>query len=87
MKNHNKIILGLDHGNGNIKTAHRVFKNGVKCLDEEPIVSKNYVKYKGKYYVIGEDRLVYQGNKTNSQDFFIGIRLCPSGMPINFVPR
>jgi len=37
MKNHNKIILGLDHGNGNIKTAHRVFKNGVKCLDEEPI--------------------------------------------------
>lgn len=72
MQNQNKkIILGLDHGNGNIKTAHRVFKNGVEYLDGEPVVSQNFVQYKGKYYVIGEDRLIYQGNKTDSQDFFI----------------
>lgn len=70
-KQHSKIIIGLDHGYGNIKTAHRVFKTGVECFEEEPIVSMNYVKYKDKYYVIGENHLIYQGNKTDSQDFFI----------------
>lgn len=69
--NNTKIIIGLDHGYGNIKTAHRVFTTGVECFEEEPIVSINYVKYKEKYYVIGESHLVYQGNKTDSQDFFI----------------
>lgn len=66
-----KIIIGLDHGYGNMKTAHRVFRTGVECFGEEPIVSMNYIKYKDKYYVIGENHLIYQSNKTDSQDFFI----------------
>lgn len=66
-----KIIIGLDHGYGNMKTAHRVFRTGVECFEEEPIVSMNYIKYKDKYYVIGENHLIYQGNKTDSQDFLI----------------
>ena len=41
-----KIYIGLDHGYGNIKTAHRVFQTGIECYDEEPIVSTNYVKYR-----------------------------------------
>lgn len=69
--NNTKIIIGLDHGYGNIKTAHRVFRTGVECFEEEPVVSTNYIKYKDKYYVIGENHLIYQGNKTDSQDFFI----------------
>ena len=69
--NNTRIIIGLDHGYGNIKTAHRVFTTGVERFEEEPIVSMNYVRYKDKYYVIGENHLVYQGNKTDSQDFFI----------------
>jgi len=40
-------------------------------MEEEPIVSKNFVKYKDKFYVIGESHLVYQGNKTDSEDFYI----------------
>lgn len=66
-----KIYIGLDHGYGNIKTAHRVFTTGVEAYDEEPIVSTNVVKYRDKYYVIGESHLVYQGNKTDSEDFYI----------------
>lgn len=69
--NSTKVIIGLDHGYGNIKTAHRVFRTGVECFEEEPIVSMNYIKYKDKYYVIGENHLIYQCNKTDSQDFFI----------------
>ena len=41
-----KIYIGLDHGYGNIKTAHRVFTTGVEAYDEEPIVSTNFVKYR-----------------------------------------
>lgn len=40
-------------------------------MEEEPIVSKNFVRYKDKFYVIGESHLVYQGNKTDSEDFYI----------------
>lgn len=53
-----KIYIGLDHGYGNIKTAHRVFQTGIECYDEEPIVSTNYVKYRDKYYVIGESHVL-----------------------------
>ena len=66
-----KIIIGVDHGYGNMKTAHRVFKTGVECFEEEPIVSMNYIKYKDRYYVIGENHLIYQGNKTDSDEFHI----------------
>ena len=66
-----RIIVGVDHGYGNMKTAHRVFRTGVECMEEEPIVSKNFVRYKDKFYVIGETHLVYQGNKTDSEDFYI----------------
>ena len=66
-----RIIIGVDHGYGNMKTAHKVFRTGVECMDEEPIVSKNFMKYKDKFYVIGESHLVYQGNKTDSEDFYI----------------
>ena len=69
--NNTKIIIGVDHGYGNMKTAHRVFRTGVECMEDEPIVSKNFVKYKDKFYVIGESHLVYQGNKTESEDFYI----------------
>ena len=54
-----------------MKTAHRVFQTGVECMEKEPIVSKNFVKYKDKFYVIGESHLIYQGNKTDSEDFYI----------------
>ena len=50
--NNTRIIIGLDHGYGNIKTAHRIFRTGVECFEEEPIVSMNYIKYKDKYLIL-----------------------------------
>jgi plasmid segregation protein ParM len=67
----NVVNCLTQEGYGNIKTAHRVFTTGVESYDDEPIVSSNYVKYRDKYYVIGESHLVYQGNKTDSGDFYI----------------
>lgn len=66
-----KLIIGIDHGYGNMKTAHRVFKSGVDVMDEEPTLSKNYIKFENKYYVIGESHLTYQGDKTQSEDYRI----------------
>ena len=36
--NNTRIIIGVDHGYGNMKTAHRVFRTGMECMEEEPIV-------------------------------------------------
>lgn len=63
------IIIGVDHGYGNMKTAHCCFKSGIDTKDEEPTVSKEYIKYDGKYYIIGETHLTYQGDKTQAEDY------------------
>jgi len=34
--NNNLIIIGIDHGYGNIKTAHCCFRTGVAAYDKEP---------------------------------------------------
>lgn len=70
-KYNNKLIIGIDHGYGNIKTAHKVFTTGVETYEDEPVVSTNYVKYEGMYYVIGESHLTYQGDKTISPEFYV----------------
>lgn len=66
-----KINIGVDHGYGNMKTAHRIFRTGVEAYEEEPIVSKNYLKWKDMYYVIGESHLTYQGDKTTTPEFYV----------------
>ena len=47
-----KILLGIDHGYGNMKTRHTVFKSGVKCYASEPAIASNVLEYGGKYYVV-----------------------------------
>jgi plasmid segregation protein ParM len=41
MTNNAPTIIGIDHGYGNIKTAHCCFKTGVAAYDKEPSVKKN----------------------------------------------
>lgn len=36
----NKIIVGVDHGYGNMKTAHRVFKTGVECMRKNQLLAE-----------------------------------------------
>ena len=46
------IILGVDNGYGNVKTAHRVFPTGIVKSDSEPVLSKEYIDYDGAYYIL-----------------------------------
>ena len=66
-----KILLGIDHGYGNMKTRHTVFKSGVKCYTSEPAIASNVLEYNEKYYVIGESHKVFIANKNEDEDYYI----------------
>ena len=66
-----KILLGIDHGYGNMKTRHTVFKSGVKCYATEPAIASNVLVYDGKYYVIGESHKVFIASKSEDEDYYI----------------
>ena len=65
------IILGVDNGYGNVKTAHRVFPTGIMKCDSEPVLSKEYIEYEGAYYIIGEGHKGFVADKQEDDDTYI----------------
>lgn len=64
------VIIGVDHGYGNIKTEHCVFPSGVERTTEV-LASDKVLVHDGNKYIIGENHLTYQGDKTGDQNFYI----------------
>ena len=48
------IIIGIDSGYGNIKTANCCFPASVSAYDKEPVFKENLLVYESKFYLIGE---------------------------------
>ena len=70
--NENKaIIIAIDHGYANIKTAHAVFKTGVTAYDKEPTFKTNMLVYKDRYYIIGDEHKEFAAEKMQDQDYYI----------------
>lgn len=70
--NHSEpVIIGIDHGYGNIKTAHCCFKTGVAAYDKEPTFKNNLLVYDGRYYLIGEEHKEFVADKMNDPDYYI----------------
>ena len=69
--NTNPIIIGIDHGYGNIKTAHCCFKAGVAAYDKEPTFKGNLLVYEGRYYLIGEEHKEFISDKMADSDYYI----------------
>ncbi len=67
----NPIIIGIDHGYGNIKTAHCCFKTGVIACDKEPTFKSNLLVYGGKYYLAGEEHKEFISDKMTDSDYYI----------------
>ena len=44
------LIVGIDHGYGNIKTADHCFKTGIMGYDAEPLFTKDMLEYGGRRY-------------------------------------
>ena len=64
MKRYNNfLIVGIDHGYGNIKTANTVTPTGITKLDAAPTFTKNTLYYDGSYYLIGEGHKEYLPDK------------------------
>lgn len=58
-KFNNTIIIGIDHGYGNMKTANCCFPTGLIAYNCEPLFTKELLVYNGKYYLIGEEHKEY----------------------------
>ena len=67
----NAIVIGIDHGYGNIKTAPTCFKAGVAAYDKEPTFKSNMLVYGGKYYIIGEEHKEFTADKMIDMDYYI----------------
>lgn len=59
----NIIVIGIDHGFGNIKTANTVFKTGVTVYDKEPIFKSSLLTYQWRFYQIGEEHKKFTADK------------------------
>ena len=57
------LIIGVDNGYGNMKTARRCFKTAIAKYDSAPVLSRDYIEYGGDYYVIGEGRKGFVADK------------------------
>ncbi|MDO4563357.1 MAG: ParM/StbA family protein [Clostridia bacterium] len=65
------IVIGIDHGFGNIKTAHCCFRSGIKAHEKEPAFKDNMLIYQDKYYLIGQGHKEFNANKITNIDYYI----------------
>ena len=67
----NFLIVGIDHGYGNIKTANTVTPTGITRLDAAPIFARNALYYDGSYYLIGEGHKEYLADKWEDNENYL----------------
>ena len=65
------LIVGIDHGYGNIKTANTVTPTGITKLDAAPTFTKNTLFFEESYYLIGEGHKEYLTDKWEDNDNYI----------------
>lgn len=66
-----KVRIAVDHGNRNMKTCSQVFTTGLIIQDKKPARGEKFMIYEGKYYILSENRIPYQRDKTQDNRFFI----------------
>ena len=65
------VVIGIDHGYGNIKTANTCFRAGVTAYDKEPYFIIGSLQYNGKWYGISEEHKEFIPDKMTDQDYYI----------------
>ncbi len=71
IKLNDKLIIGVDHGYGNIKTANHVFRTGIVACDHEPLFTGDMLVYGERYYVIGEGHKEFVPQKQSDEDYYL----------------
>ena len=70
-KLNDQMIIGVDHGYGNIKTANHCFKTGILSYDSEPLFTGDMLTYNGRYYLIGEGHKEFIAEKIKDEDYYL----------------
>lgn len=65
------IIIGIDSGYGNIKTANCCFPASLSAYDREPVFKENLLVYESKFYLIGEGHKEFLADKTKDLDYYV----------------
>lgn len=65
------MVVGIDHGYGNIKTANTVTPTGFIAYNTHPAFDSNVLQLDGKFYRIGEGHKAFLADKTADNDFYI----------------
>ena len=66
-----QIVIGIDHGYGNMKTSNFCFPTGVIAYDSEPLFTADMLTYDGKYYLIGEGHKEFAPDKIKDEDYYV----------------
>ncbi len=66
-----QIIIGVDHGYGNIKTENFCFRAGILSYDSEPAFTKDMLVYKDRYYLFGEGHKEFSAEKTRDDEYYV----------------
>jgi len=64
-------IIGIDHGNGQIKTKQAVFPSGVICHGETDPGQDNILEFDGQYYSLAVSHDDYLRDKTQNERYYI----------------
>ena len=68
----NTEIIGIDHGNRNMKTASSVFSAAIQPLQTRPDSLENILEYQNKiYYVGGQVPVMERVDKTDNDDYYL----------------
>ena len=65
------MIIGIDHGYGNVKTAGCCFPTGISAFDDEPFFKDNLLIYQNRYYLIGEGHKAFTADKTVDEETYL----------------
>ncbi|MBR0456807.1 MAG: ParM/StbA family protein [Firmicutes bacterium] len=71
LRHKDTMIIAVDHGYGNIKTANTVTHTGIAEYDSRPVFSGNILEYEGIWYRIGEQHKEFIPDKAADEDYFL----------------
>ena len=71
IQHNDTLIIGLDHGYGNMKTANHCFPTGIMPGEEASSFAKNVLEYRDRSYVIGEGHKAFVPEKVRDEDYYL----------------
>lgn len=65
------MLISVDHGNKQVKTAHKIFTSGLRESAVRPALGEEYIEYQGRYYALTNQRLSYRRDKSSDESYFV----------------